>query len=43
MNLESVSPKVSPDTSPDGWIRDRRTVVSSSSSGSEGGREVDAE
>ena len=34
VNLESVSPKVSPDTSPEGWIRDRRTIVSSS--GSEG-------
>jgi hypothetical protein len=38
VNLESVSPNVSPETSPEGWIRDRRTVVSSSPSGSEGER-----
>jgi hypothetical protein len=38
VNLESVSPKVSPETSPEGWIRDRRTIVSSSPSGSEGER-----
>lgn len=28
MNLESVSPNRSPETSPDGWIRDNKTDIS---------------
>jgi hypothetical protein len=43
VNLESVSPNVSPDTSPEGWIRDRRTIVSSSPSGSEGESDCEGE
>jgi hypothetical protein len=38
VNLESVSPNVSPETSPEGWIRDRRTVVCSSPRGRVGER-----
>jgi hypothetical protein len=40
VNLESVSPNVSPETSPEGWIRDRRTDISSSESYSEGERDI---